>query len=165
MLNRNSISMYYFIISVLLLPHQAFADEFQILKGLPGVYVLVNGISDEAEKDGLSELMIRKDVELKLRIVGIKVYSKDEYDKYPDAALNIQISTYCSLNTYAYHIRADVYETVQLNRDPSIRIVAPTWRSPITIGMINKENLSELRDSILDLVDFFVNEFLALNDN
>jgi len=165
MLNSHSINIHFFILFIITLPYLILADDSQILKGIPGVYVLINGISDEAEKDGLSELMIRKDVELKLRIVGIKVYSKDEYDKSPDAALNIQISKYCSLNTYAYHIRADVYETVQLNRDPSIRIAAPTWRSPITIGMINKENLSELRDSILDLVDFFVNEFLALNDN
>src|SRR2546430_11830828 len=48
------------------------------LAGLTGVYVLVEHIDDDAQRDGLDTLQVRTDVEVKLRQASISVLSEEE---------------------------------------------------------------------------------------
>ena len=50
-------------------------DEFsrRSLKGLAGVYVMVEPLGAEAERDGLNKTSVQTDAELKLREAGITV--------------------------------------------------------------------------------------------
>src|SRR5438874_1872074 len=56
-------------------------DTPDVLKGLKGVYVLVEGIAQDATQDGLRTIDLRTDTELKLRTAGIRVLSHDEVRK------------------------------------------------------------------------------------
>ena len=47
------------------------------LVGLSGVYVLVETIEDDVERDGLSRAQIQTDMELKLREAGIPVLTEE----------------------------------------------------------------------------------------
>ncbi len=48
------------------------------LRGIPGVYVLIEHLNPDAESDGLTRTQLRTDVELKLRLAGIKVFTREE---------------------------------------------------------------------------------------
>jgi len=53
-------------------------DQKDTLKGLHGVEVVVENPGPEVEKHGLTRQQIQTDVELKLRLAGIKVFSEKE---------------------------------------------------------------------------------------
>jgi hypothetical protein len=53
-------------------------SEAESLRGISGVYVLVENLSDEARRDGLNEQDIQTDVGLKLRLAGVKVLTEAE---------------------------------------------------------------------------------------
>ena len=52
------------------------------LRGLSGVYVMPeNPLEEDAIRGGLSQDNIRTEVELKLRLAGIRVLSKEEWEQ------------------------------------------------------------------------------------
>jgi hypothetical protein len=69
-----------FLALALAAPALSFAsdDEYtrESLRGLHGVYVLVEDLRPEVEQAGLTVAMIRTDAELKLRLAGIRVLTQ-----------------------------------------------------------------------------------------
>lgn len=69
-------------------------DGRETLRGLKGVYVLVEHLNPEAERDGLDKTTIQTDVELKLRQAGIQVLTGTEWLAEPGApCLLVQAGT------------------------------------------------------------------------
>ena len=60
-------------------------SEYNIesLRGLKGVLVILEKLTEDIEKDGLSRSSIQTDVELKLRLAGIKIFTVEEWHKEP----------------------------------------------------------------------------------
>src|ERR1051326_4291773 len=84
------------------------------LVGLPGVYVLVETVADEAQRDGLDTLQVRTDVEVKLRQAGIRVLSKEEWLSTAGAPylyVNIQTAKN-NLRLYAVSVSIDLRQDV-----------------------------------------------------
>jgi hypothetical protein len=132
------------------------------LKGLKGVEVVVESLKAEAERDGLDETSIQTDVELKLRLAGIAVLTKEERLAAPGTPfLYINVNTQ-SGSLYAYSISVQLEQDVRLDRDPSTRISATTW-SVTSVGTVGRNNLRDVRDSIKDIVDIFINAYLSVN--
>lgn len=73
------------VLFLLISPCAYAQDDFQIesLRGLKGVLVLVEALKPEIEADGLRRDSIQTDVELKLRLAGIKVLTEEECLKEP----------------------------------------------------------------------------------
>lgn len=61
--------------------HGQLSTGKESLKGLKGVNVLVDNLKPDIEKDGLKTSSIQTDVELKLRMAGIKVLTFEEWEK------------------------------------------------------------------------------------
>jgi hypothetical protein len=59
-------------------------------------------------------------------------------------------------------IRADLSQEVILERNPNIQISAITW-SRGKIGTVGEANLSQIRTSLKDLIDGFINDYLSVN--
>ena len=76
------------ILFVLFLFHPAFGfdDEYtrETLRGLKGVYVSIV-LDDASRQIGLLESQVREDVELTIRLKGIKVVSEHESFRLPGA--------------------------------------------------------------------------------
>jgi hypothetical protein len=116
---------------VLLLAYLASAalgDEYEreTLKGLRTIKVLVEDISPEAERQGLSQSSIRTDVEIKLRQAGIVVQSKADAWIYVN--VNVLAPGQRDYGLYAYSIRLHLNQEVALIRNPTIRSTAATCR-------------------------------------
>jgi hypothetical protein len=144
-------------------------DEYtrKSLRGLKGVQVVVEGIKPEAEASGLYAAAILTDVELKLRQAGIKVLTGAEARVAPGQPyLYVQVGLASNPKTelYAFFIRVELCQDVQLLRDPSsLAGGIATWSPAGTVGTVGKENLRTLRDNIKDQVDKFINAYLSVN--
>jgi hypothetical protein len=134
----------------------------QTLKGLKGVYVLVEPPLESVKKEGLTTDVIRTDVELKLRLAGIPVLSREECLKEPGhPCLYVDPHIMKSnLGTYIYNTDLEVTQLILLERSHDIRTTAATW-SIWTLG--TTPNLRTIRHDIKDQVDKFINAYLSVN--
>jgi hypothetical protein len=138
----------------------------QSLKGLKGVFVLVEPLRAEVEKGGLNKTSIQTDVELKLRQAGTTVLTEAESHAVPGGpVLYVNVNAQSSQNglTYAYSIRVELNQDVRLDRDPSIRIIGATTWSVAGVGTVGRDNLRDIRNSTKDRVDEFINAYLSVN--
>jgi hypothetical protein len=133
------------------------------LKGLPGVYGVVEELADPVTQDGLNKQDIQTDVELKLRLAGVKVLTEKEHLAIPGMPdLYVRVTPLFRDNLYAFWIEVDLEQNILLQRDQTIVVGATTW-SEARIGMIGKNRLSEIRNDIKDLIDKFLNAYFSVN--
>jgi hypothetical protein len=147
-------------ISTHAMAHLSTADR-ELLRGLDGFRLAVDRIRPDVERDGLFRSTLREDMELRLRMGGIKVLSEEEDEKNPDApCLYLYVDALkCSLG-YVYKIRLSLMEPVKLVRN-NVKISATVLRIPDELGITS--NLSEIRDATGDFVDEFVKAWKAVN--
>jgi len=139
--------------------------ERRMLAGLAGVYVLVGDMKPDAEKDGLAGSTLQTDVELKLRQAGIRVLTSGEWLAAPgNPSLYLFVGTVKNeTGLYAYYINLELHQEVRLTRNPAITSLATTWHAPGFVGIVLDRNLSKVRDGVRDVVDQFLNAYLAAN--
>lgn len=136
------------------------------LRGLKGIGVLVEKLPLEVEQEGLKRDQLQMEVESKLRTAGIKVLTKEEAsgasgEPYLYININVNIAKTES-DTYPYSIDLLFIQKVSLLRDPKLTSYAVTW-STGGVGSIGKPILSQLRESVNDMVDVFIKAYLSEN--
>ncbi len=135
------------------------------LKGLRGVWVWVEYLDPELEERGVTQFQIQTLVELKLRQAGIRVLTEEERKKTPgDPFLSVRIcggKTSDRLN-YVLLIELRIVEKVIPERDKNKRVWALTWNS-WRLGSAGTQHLRSIYDNLGDLVDEFMNDYLAAN--
>ena len=147
-------------ISTQAMAHLSSADR-ELLRGLNGFRLAVDRIRPDVERDGLFRSTLQEDMELRLRMGGIKVLSEDEAEKKPNApCLYLYVDALkCSLG-YVYKIRLSLMEPVKLVRN-NVNVTATVLRIPDELGITS--NLSEIRDAAGEFVDEFVKAWKAVN--
>lgn len=141
------------------------SDSADVLKGAPGVFVLVEPLEKDTEQDGLTTDAVKTDVELKLRQSGITVLTKaiQPHSFTPTLYININAMKSRSLPLYAYGVNIAYQEDVILRRNIKKTVVGtPVWQIGM-VGMVPQNNLKEVRESTKDLVDRFCNAYLTAN--
>jgi hypothetical protein len=155
-------------LTLLLAPATLAASEVErdSLKGLPGVQVLVETLPADVEQYGLTAELIRTDVELRLRRSGIRVFSADEEDPSPAKAF-----VYVNLNVfqvdngapglYAASVSVELHQRLR-SLVSGLAFYGTTWERS-SVHTLGKNNLRQLRDDVNDVVDKFINDYLAAN--
>ena len=145
------------------------AMDRKSLRGLQGIVVVVEDLHPDAERNGLTKSQVRTDVELKLRQAGIRVLATEESGKTPGSPyLYVNINTvkndvlYGALSTYAFSLQVAVKQDVTLTRDSNLTGSATTWEAQ-TLGTVGADNLSEVRKILGEVIDRFINDYLAEN--
>jgi hypothetical protein len=136
------------------------------LRGLKGVGVLVEKLPAEVEKEGLDKNELQRAVESKLQSAGIRLLTKEESLRAPGEPylyinINVNIAKTES-DIYPYSIDLLFIQKVSLLRDPKLTSYAITW-STGGVGSIGKPILSQLRESVNDMVDVFIKAYLSEN--
>ena len=128
------------------------------LKGITSLLVLIEGLDQGAAKLGLTADSIRTDVELKLRLAGIKILStKDRVVGNPCLYINVSVME----NGLAANASVEFDQDVRLDRDTSIWLTgATTWESAV---LISNPSARGVRDHIKDKIDLFLNAWLRAN--
>jgi len=136
------------------------------LRGLDGVRVLVEDLPPELEQAGLTKNQLQNDVESKLRGAGIKTLSQEECFKTPGEPyfyININVNTTKNEGgLYAYSIDIGLVQNIVLQRDPKQTGYSVTW-STGGLGLIEKKQLNQIRESVEDMVLIFIKAFLSVN--
>jgi hypothetical protein len=126
------------------------------LKGLSGVQVLIEELNDAAKALGLDTAAIQTDVELKLRMAGLRVLSDEEERSTPDRPW-----LYVNVNVVgkAAAIGVNFNQTARLARTGETASVT-TWSRT---GLATNPTAESVRNQIKDYVDAFLNDWLSAN--
>jgi hypothetical protein len=127
------------------------------LRGLQGVYVLIEDLPPESERAGLTTQQLHTDVEWQLRHAGIPVLTKDQ-------AFRVQGAPYLYVYVHllphpigltAYSSLVEVNQGALLDRNGSSASVS-TW-SVQRLGTIGSRHLATIRNDVRSQVDHFIN--------
>lgn len=135
------------------------------LVGLRGVQVIVEPLRPEAEARGLTTALLQTDAELRLRKAGIRVLTRQESEQAPgNPYLYVNVAITTGSIYWGDSLHVSLRQTVLLERDTAVRIDAETWDASSGGGIYLPENIAQkVRGAIDDLVDQFVNAYLAAN--
>lgn len=143
----------------------------QTLKGLPGVYVIVEELQpnllkyEKSVKDfDLSRSRIQKEIEAKLGTAGIRLLSREEWQKAPGRpVLYVNVNTHESEKYwFAYDIKLELRQVVILEANPAVKTLADTWSINIT-GITNIGNLKLIGQDLGVLTGRFIQSYRSVN--
>lgn len=144
------------------------SDEKGSLRGLKGIYVLVEKVGGRVEQQGLTTSQLKTDAELKLRKAGIRVATSGESLDSHIGTLHISVTaspTQSVPNLYQVTIVVELLQDVRLARDPTISVFSAAtyavWRGCGTVGVDHLRD--DVRNAAGDDVDVFINDYLAMN--
>jgi len=137
------------------------------LQGLPGVWVVVEHLPPELVQAGVTQSQMQRDTEEKLRRVGITVLTQDECWRTPGMPWLYLTVALLKANetTYAATVAATLNQEVILTRDPRLKTFGVTWDAGVRVGAVSTEQLSTIRQSIGNLVDKFIADYLMINSS
>lgn len=138
------------------------------LKGLKGVYVVVEDISMDATKDGIFRDTITTNTELLLRQNRIPILSEEDWKTQPTtgAMLYVKLSAlkYPGRGLYMYAAHLEVRQWVTLPRGDKAKVVpAVTWFSTGKLGFVGDEKIRTMYEVLDDEVKQFANAYLSQN--
>jgi hypothetical protein len=148
----------------------ALDDEYarSSLRDLKGVYILIEHLTPDVERDGLSKDQLQADVELRLRQAGIKVLTRGESLKtlgLPEFYVNVTALKSKDGAMYVVSVNAEFDQLVTLVRNRNIKVQGTTW----SVGGITTTGVPSLnkdaRDMVGDVVDEFIDAYRAANLN
>lgn len=130
------------------------------LSDLSGIAMLVESISSEMKREGLTQSQITSDVESKLQEAGIQLLSRENGLWFPGTPyLYVNVDVFKS-KEYIYSIQLEFHQDVFLKRNPEIEVDASTWSKSYVSAT---SNFKMIRDNIKDMVAIFINAFLSVN--
>lgn len=137
--------------------------EQRALQGLPGVYVVVEEINLDLEPLGLTSHRIRAEIEERLKKAGVKVLGRNESFNTPGkpylyVRLNAPIRP--EVPVCAFAIAVELRETVKTVR--GLLVDADIWNTGAS-GSVGKDKIRQIRNSINDQIDQFINDYLEAN--
>ena len=132
------------------------------LRGIEGVRVVIEGLESEVERAGLTTQQLQTDVELRLRLAGIRVLTDEESRRTPGQPLlyvNVNVLLQ-SDGLAAYSIEVALRQRAALETDGSPATVE-TWGAA-SIGIVGRARLDSIRNPLRDGVDEFINAYLSV---
>jgi len=139
--------------------------DVESLRGISSLYVLVENLRHADELRGLTVQDIRRDVELRLRMAGIKVLTEEEMLSTMSPYLYVNVIVVPSRDRpglVVFAISCELKQMVTVTRDSSITTMAATWDTG-EAGLVGSDNTDRIRNHINDLVDEFINAYLSVN--
>jgi hypothetical protein len=153
-------------LTVLILGSSAYSGTLGVesLRGLNGVCVS-NSLSTSPEiqmKGLLTEDQLKTNIELKLRMAGIRLFSEKELATIPGFPNFIMEVVVLPIPFgFVYSIQCFLQQFTYLGRQPSITQMAITWRGPSLTG--TSDHIGTVRDQLKNLMDMFINDYLSAN--
>jgi hypothetical protein len=151
---------------ILVLETVAYPQKLQpreSLGGITSVSVTVEKIDKDAERDGLSRDQVQTDVELRLRKANIQIREKTDskFPTYPQLYVIVN-AVKSNVGIYAFSVDVQVNDVANLTRKPPRLAIVTIWDAGTT-GSVGASNVRKIRESISDVVDQFINDYLAAN--
>jgi hypothetical protein len=136
-------------------------DEAQkeVLRGLVNLYVVVERLKPEIERDGLYGSTIQSDAEMKLKMAGLQVLPREDVAaEIP--CLVLQVNGLKCSGGYIYDTRVSLREPVVVLRKRT-RIQGTTLRIRAQFGFTHR--LADLREEARQAIDDFIKAWQEAN--
>lgn len=144
------------------------------LRGIEEFGIMINKIPDEFKRAGLTKEQIRTDIELKLRLAGIKVlptvqiiptnWESEDRTLHVAPHLDVYIfgdKTEYLGGSYLFFVQISFKQMALIERDPNISLLLTSWEVRPVIGI--HRDIDEIRQTVKDQVDKFLNAYLSVN--
>jgi len=143
-------------------------DQKEVLRGLKGIKVIVETITPDIERIGLTKNQIQRNVESQIRKVGIKVLNTYKPPAMTALYVNVHaINPSQARSIVVYSINIMVFENTYLKRDVGTvgdlrEVRAADWFKG-TVGFTGIRNINEIYKKVELQVDQFISDYLAVN--
>jgi hypothetical protein len=139
------------------------ARNWQSLRGLEGLQVVVGDVNQAAVQDGLSADILRTDVTRALLGAGINVLTREERLLTRGAPwLYVSVATVrTKLGSHVYSVSVALFQEGLLDSN-GFRTSVQTWERG-AFGMTRSQDLRRIRQAVNDLVHMFIKDYLAMN--
>jgi len=136
------------------------------LKGLKGVFVLVEDLNPPEEQGGLKTADIQADALQKLQAAGIPLLSKEQdidTPGMPTLYISVSVASSASSDLWPFSIDVNLEQQATLKRNPDTFVpTAITWHVG-SLGAVDKSNIRSVRDRVNEQVAKFVNAYNKVN--
>jgi hypothetical protein len=136
------------------------------LKGLKGVFVLVEDLNPPEEQAGLKTADVQTDVEQKLQAAGIPLLSKTQdidTPGMPTLYVSVSVASSTATDLWPFSIDVNLEQQATLKRSPDTFVpTAITWHVG-SIGAVDKSNIRSILDRVNEQVAKFVNAYFKVN--
>lgn len=138
---------------------QSRPSSLPTLKGIDAIAVLVEYLPTGAKTVGLTEEAIQTDVELKLRLAGIRVVTEQAIVALPGSPY-LYVRVTLTDTAEAASVEVELDQDVRLERDGQHVNGVGTWRKGI---VLSNPSAQGVRNEVKDFVDRFLNDWLSVN--
>jgi hypothetical protein len=136
------------------------------LKGLKGVFVLVEDLNPTEEQAGLKTADIQSDAIQKLQAAGIPLLSKEQdidAPGMPTLYINVSVASSATSDLWPFSIDVNFEQQATLKRNPDTFVpTAITWHVG-SLGSVDKSNIRSVRDRVNEQIAKFVNAYNKVN--
>ena len=137
----------------------------QTLRGLQGVYVVVEDLRLEIEEEGLTRNEIHKTAVEALGTAGIPVLSEEAWQEAPGSPwlylyAHVMRREFVDERVYVFNTSIEVKQKVSLERAPEEDVFATTWSR----ALLGKSGyLEDVRKGIQLCLDDFIEAYRSMN--
>lgn len=136
------------------------------LRGLGGVYLVIEGIAGPDETAGMTESLLREDAQSCLRGMGLAPMGAGEWLSTagaPHLYVRVEVAQAISGGSAGVAVAVQVREKVSLERAPEVKVMAPVWGSQ-RVSHVDGADLQEgIRCSVGALLAEFVEAYERAN--
>lgn len=142
-------------------------NERVTLSGLTGVHVVVNEMSAEAAREGLTRSSLQAELEDRLRQAGLRVLTATEaLASVGRPTLELRVNLLPSGEApqlYVYSVDLALRQHIRLTRDRTVESYAITWSETRQVGVVGAGHLSVVRDAVRAKVKEFITAWQTVN--
>ena len=131
------------------------------LQGLKDCSVVIETLNEEGVRAGLNERTLQRDVEGRLRGLGIRAVNAD-FSGRPYIYLKVHVSTLAGAG-HIFFASLELHEMVTPKRDQSIVLGATTWHRIIQSGAAKNGLASKVSQALSVLFDDFRKDYSQVN--
>ncbi|HEX3034295.1 MAG TPA: hypothetical protein VHT73_04060 [Thermodesulfobacteriota bacterium] len=171
--NRFGMILIVIALTLITLPVPAFTEERKPtnqdpllpLRGIQGVYVVVEGINIPGEPE-LTQTQVKTDVEMRLRSKGIRVLTRKEALGTlgnPFLYVKVQTMEAFGASLYLYSVEVELRQWASLLQNSDVLTYVPTWSTEV-MGMTGSANVERVvQDAVMGSIDRFAEAYLNAN--
>jgi hypothetical protein len=136
------------------------------LKGLQGVFVLVEDLNPPEEQAGLKSADIQADAEQELKAAGIPLLTKTQNidtPGMPTLYISVSVASSTATDLWPFSIDVNLEQQATLKRSPDTFVpTAITWHVG-SIGAVDKSGIGSIRDRVNEQIARFVTAYFRVN--
>jgi hypothetical protein len=136
------------------------------LRGIDRIKIVIEDLSAESKKDGITEDGLLTQAELALKQIGVNVTDSNREGAEPlfVPVLYLSVSAEGADGFQTFLIRMEFLQAVSLARDPTIKASSATTWSTFRFGKINERGYADKVRAVLTIMlQDFQDDFLSVN--